>query len=420
MASGEGTETKPGGFQKLALLALGVLLLALFVGFAIAEGIGDPSIPSGDVALVQDAPPGTGEISQAKFEHALEQSAAQAGLDKAPKPGDDHYKELKEVAMNAVFESIWLQGLGEELGIVISEDEVAAELKKLKKENFSSEAEFQKFLKEAKYTREDVNERVKLQKLSSDIQEQLESGVPAPSQAEIEEYYEAGKASQFTEKPKRDVRLIVNKDLEKVEKAVELLRANDAPENWTKVVEKYSEDPATKETGGMQKGLQENVIEEPLNEAIFSAAEGQVEGPIKVPRGFTAFEVESPTIEEVKPLKSIESQIQTTLAQRTEQEFFNQFVADFNLEWGSRTFCAEDYVTERCANFSPDAHPASAPPACYEAEPKGGRSEACPAPVFQLIPAQPGSVTLLEPQGKPLAQHPVPVGGEVGTAAEVE
>jgi hypothetical protein len=76
-------------------------------------------------------------------------------------------------------------------------------------------------------------------------------------------------------------------------------------------------------------------------------------------------------------------------------------------------------VTERCADYKGSGHPSTAPATCYEAHPKGGLPEACPAPVFQLIPALPGSVTPLEPKGKPLAQRPHPA-GELKEEAGIE
>ena len=74
-------------------------------------------------------------------------------------------------------------------------------------------------------------------------------------------------------------------------------------------------------------------------------------------------------------------------------------------------------MVERCANFKGAGHPATAPEGCYEANPKGVAPEACPAPVFQAIPALPGTVTPLEPKGKPLAQRPRPPGEEKEEAA---
>jgi parvulin-like peptidyl-prolyl isomerase len=409
---GGGASSGPAAARRLGLIAFGVGFVVLFVVVAIAEGVGSPSVPSGDVALVESVPSETGEVTKAKFDHALELASQQGGEKKLPKPGSAKYEELKETALNSIFEAIWLQGQGEEWGIEVSEKEVAEELKKLKKESFKSEAEFKKFLKESGFTSEDVNERVKLQILSTQLQEQLKERAPTPSKSQIEAYYEAAKATQFTQKPTRDVRVVVNKNRKQAKEAREALSKDDSAKNWKKVAKKYSEDPATKESGGLKKGVQEGIEEEPLNAAFFGTPEGQVEGPIKTKSGYTVFEVENSTPESVQELKAVESQLQATLAQREEQEYVAGFVADFSTKWMQRTHCASGYVTERCADYKPSGHSSTAPEACYEANPKGGLQEACPAPVSQLVPALPGTVTPLEPKGKPLAQRPRPAGEE--------
>ena len=78
--------------KRTALVLFGATVLIFFLGYAIFRGVGgDPSIPSGDVAVVQDAPTRLGNISQHDFDRALLQSAAQAGVKKVPKPGSDQY-----------------------------------------------------------------------------------------------------------------------------------------------------------------------------------------------------------------------------------------------------------------------------------------------------------------------------------------
>lgn len=409
---GAGSASGRAAARRLGLLIFGAGFVLLFAIVAIAQGIGDPSVPEDAVAYVDDAPGDTGEVTKAEFEHALEQAAAQAGIKKVPKPGDAQYDELKETALNALFEGVWLRGFAEEQGIAApSEKEIDQELKKLKDESFQSPKEFRDFLKEAKYTREDVRERVELQVLSQKLQEGLQEEIPKPSQEEIEAYYEAAKATQFTQPASRDVRLIVNKDRKKAKQARVALGKDNTQGNWKKVAKKLSEDPATKGNGGLQEGVTEGTLEEPLNEAVFNAPEGQVEGPIDAQRGFTVFEVTNSNTEQVQELEEVESQIESTIAQQAEQEYFNSLIGNFNSTWTGRTFCNEGYVTERCANFKGDGHPATAPPGCYEADPDGGAPEACPAPVSQLVPAQPGTVTPLVPKGTPMAQRPRPVEG---------
>lgn len=414
---GEGGAGSAGNARarRLGLAAFGVVFVALFAIVAISEGLGSPSVPDGDVALVEEAG-GSGEIGKAEFDRALAQSAAQAGINKTPKPGDPQYDELKESALNTLFEYVWLEGLAEEMGLSVTDREIQKELEKVKDESFQTEAEYKKFLKEANFTQEDVDRQVKLQKLSTEIQEELQSEAPEPSEAEIESYYEAARASQFTQPPSRSVRLLVNEDRAKAKQAKAALGKSNTAQSWEKVAKKYSEDATTKENGGLQEGITEGALEEPLDEAVFGAPEGVVEGPIKTQRGYYVFEVQNSSPEETQELKAVEAQIESQLKQQAETEYFNSFVSDFNVLWSSRTFCADGFVTERCANYEGDGHPATAPPACYEADPDGGRPPACPAPVFQLVPAQPGSISPLQPQGTPLAQRPRPAPGEEGGA----
>lgn len=402
----------PAARRRLGLLAFGVGFVVIFLIVAIAEGIGDPSVPSGDVALVQDAPAGTGNISQAEFKRALEQTAAQAGEKKLPKPGSEKYESLQQSALGSLLDMVWIQGQAEEMGITTNEKEVAEEFKKLKKENFKTEAEYKKFLAQSKYSQEDVNQRVKLQILGTQVQEQITEGVGAPGKSEIQDYYDAAKSTQFTQAETRDVRVVLNKDKATVEDAKAALEKDDSPKSWNKAAAKFSEDSTTKKSGGLQKGLTEASFEEPLGPAIFAASENQLGGPVKTKRGYYLFEVVGTQPEKTQSLKEVESQIKSQLEQSAQQEAFSAFVANYQNRWRSRTFCASGYEFERCANYQAPAHPSTAPASCYEANPKTP-PEACPAPVFQLVPALPGTVTPTQPKGQPLAQRPNPgAGGE--------
>jgi foldase protein PrsA len=400
--------------RRLALLAFGAVFVILFAVIGVAVGIGDPSIPSGDVALIQDAPGEVGHISEAQFDRALKQASSQSSEKKVPKPGEPKYKELMEAALGSLLDSAWLRSEADEQGLSVTKAEVEKEFKKLKKENFKTEADYQKFLNESGFTQKDVDERVELQMLSTQIQKGITEGASEPSKREVEDYYDAALATQFTQPETRDIRLVVNKDKAKAEAALSSLKSDNSPKNWKKVASKYSEDELSKSKGGLQKGVAEGVLEEPLSESVFSAPKSQVEGLIKTQRGYNAFEVDNSTPETTQELKTVESQIKSQLEQQSEQEAFTEFVANYSSKWKSRTFCADGFVIERCANFTPPAHPTTAEPACYEANPKTP-AKACPAPVFQLIPAMPGTVTPVEPRGTPLAQRPIPPTGEEET-----
>ncbi|HWA52657.1 MAG TPA: peptidylprolyl isomerase, partial [Solirubrobacterales bacterium] len=302
---------KPAGLQRLALLGFAVLFILLFVIFAVAEGLGDPSVPSDAAAIVEDAPEGLGTITIKEFEHALEQTAAQTKVP-VPKPGDAKYDEMKEKALGEKIESVWIRGVAAEKGISVTEAEVAKELKKLKSKAFKTEKQYEEFLKESHFTPADVNDRVELQMLSEQVQTQVTEEAPVPSNGEIETYYEAAKASQFTTPESRDIRVIKNKDKAKVEEAKAALEKDDSIKSWEKVAKEFSTD-TTKSTGGLQSAVSEETLGEPLGPEVFEAEQGELEGPFDEEGTFTLFEVMKITPEKTQSLEEAKSQISAQL-----------------------------------------------------------------------------------------------------------
>jgi parvulin-like peptidyl-prolyl isomerase len=402
-----GRSDKSAGRQRLALIVFGALLVLLFVGFAVAQGIGSPSVPSGDVAVVENVPDSLGHISEKDLDRAVEQQVAEAKLKKAPKPDSDKYLELRDAALGEILERTWIFGQAEELDVSVTDKQVEDELATIKKSNFGTEKAYQKFLEESHFTQADVDERVRLQLLSTKVQEAVSASAPPPSESRIENYYDEQKDAQFTEKESRDVRVVINKDKAKVEAAKKALEADSSPANWKKVAAKYSIDPTSKAKGGLQEGISEEFVKGPLKDAIFGTATGELAGPVKFEQNYILVEVVKLNPEKVKSLAEVKSQISSTLSEETQQEFFSEFVSEFRTKWEQRTFCADGFVIERCSNYVGDGRPANAPPACYEADPKTPATQ-CPAPVTPISPTLPGKVTEAKPKGEPFPQRPIP------------
>ncbi len=417
MGAKSGKSGKSAGKQQLTLVLFAILFVGLFAGFAIAAEIGEPSVPSGDVALVQSVPSDIGHISEAQFKRVVLQQASQKGEKKLPKEASKKYEELKKAAMTEVLNAVWLQGEAEELGISVTKKQVETELAQIKKTNFKTEKAFQEFLKTSHFTPEEVNEKVELNLLSTQIQEQVKGEAPPASSSEISAYYEAEKAAQYTTKPSRDIRLIFNKKKPEVEKAKEELEKDHSPAAWKKVAPKRSSDSTTAAKGGLQPEITEEFVKGELKKAIFDSATGELVGPVEFEKNYFLIEVVKLNPEKVKPLSEVKSQISTTLAQQVQQEFFSEFVTGYQSKWQSRSFCASGYVVEACANYVGSGHPSSAPPACYEANPKTPATE-CPAPVGMTSPALPGTVTVVKPKGEPFPQRPRPEASSAASGAE--
>jgi parvulin-like peptidyl-prolyl isomerase len=405
----------PNKAQRVGLVLFAVVFIALFVVFAVAQGLGAPSVPSGDIALVTSVPSDIGHISEAEYKKSLEQQEAARKLKKPPKAGSKKAEELHESVIAELLNSAWIFGEGEELGIKVTEKEVETELAKVKKESFPTPKAYQEFLKSSDFTEEDVTKRIELQILSTKIQEKVTKETPPVSEAELKDYYEAEKATQFTKKPSRDVRVVVNENKKEVEAAKKALEADNSEASWKKVTKKYS--PTTAAQGGLQKEISEEFLTEPLKKDIFKSATGELIGPVKQEKNYLLLEVVKLHPEKVQPFNEVKSTIESTLKSEKEQKYFGEWVTGFQSTWTSRTHCASGFTTEQCANYKGSGHPAEASPACYEANPKTPAKE-CPAPVVQNQPALPGSVSVTKTEGERKVQRPQPgVGGKEGKEA---
>ncbi|HEY6730790.1 MAG TPA: peptidyl-prolyl cis-trans isomerase [Solirubrobacterales bacterium] len=394
------------GRQRLALFLFGALFLVLFAGFAVAQGLTGPSVPSGDVVHVSAVSDEFANISEEEFKRSFVRVAT-SEQKKVPKPGTKKYEEAKTKAMTELIEGIWIRGEAEELGIQVTEKQVEEELKVVKQQNFPTKGAYEKFLEESNFTQDEVDELLELQVLAKEIQERINSEAPKPSSEAIADYYEAEKETQFSTKPSRDVRLIINKDKGQVEAAKKELEADSSPASWKKVASKYSTDPSSKSKGGLQEGITEEFLQGPLKDAVFGGATGELTGPVDFQGNYVLVEVVKLNAEKVQTLAEAKAQIESTLAQQTQQEFFSEFAIDFETKWQQRTTCADDFVIEKCSNYKGNGHPANASPACYEADPKAPAKE-CPAPVTPISPALPGTVTEAKPKGEPFPQRPRP------------
>lgn len=407
----------PGGIaaRRLCLLVFGALLVALFVGFAIAQGIGEPSVPSGDVAVVEGVP--DGNISEGDFKRGLLQQLSQGQLKKTPKRGSKKFEELKTATMTELLQSIWIKGEAEELGIAVTDKQIKAELANIKKQNFPTPKAYKEFLKTSHYTQADVDEKVELQLLSTKIQEQITKEAPQPSSSEIASYYDEAKATQYRTKPSRNVRVVISEKEGDAAKAKAILVKDNSISSWKKAVAKYSTDPTSKSKGGLLENVSEETLQEPLKKDLFGATIGELIGPIKYQSNYMVLEVAKVNPEKTQTLGEVEAQIKPQLEQQKQQAFFTEFISTFQSKWAARTYCAADFLVEQCANYKGSGHPKGAPEACYEADPKTPAKE-CPAPVMQAKPAIPGTVTILKPTGEQLAQRPQPEGLKASAEGE--
>jgi hypothetical protein len=444
------------GFLSKRNLAIifGAALVLTVVITAAAIGIGHPSVPSDDVAVIDDADinvPGLvqdGHISKTNFNRFLLQTAKQSGSQSVPQPSDPQYQQVKDQAMQTALQIAWIVGEGSRQNINLTDTEIQQSYQQIRSQ-FKTQAEYEKARDQAGLTEQDVQERARLQLLQNKIQDNIQSGVGSVSNDDARKYYDANK-QQFTQPAKRTIRIIQNKDAHQIDLAQQALQSDDSDANWKKVAAQYSTDPTSKDKGGLRTDVVPGSFQQPLDDDIFNAPLHELQGPISTSTGNFVFEVESATPETVQgfddtaPSTSggasgkISDQIKSQIKSQQQQETLSNFGTDFRDYWTNLTQCASGYEVEGCDNFN-GGGPSCDPDKLAPSQP-GQSGGGCPAPVFAFCqeaqstqgapsssgqlqctgtgptPAAPGSIKPFLPSTGSTPQTPHPAGE--GTAPQ--
>ena len=170
MGAKRGQSRKSVGRQRLALIVFGALFVVLFAASRSPRASGSQR-PLRRRRGGRGRSRGHGTVSEADLKRALLQQAAQAKLKKTPKPGEEKYEELKDAALGELLDTIWIQGEAEELGLGDAETD-RHRIGPDQKTELQNRAEIREIPRNLRnLTQEDILDRVKLQLLSTQIQE---------------------------------------------------------------------------------------------------------------------------------------------------------------------------------------------------------------------------------------------------------
>ncbi len=356
------------------------LLAVLVVLVAATMGIGKVSLPDGATAFVDEVD--DGEITQEELDVAIQQASASEGNAQPPEPGTPQYNAVLVPALSDVLLGRWVRGEAEERGIEVTEREVDVELETIIEQQFGGQDEFEKFLEQSGFSEEDAFDRVELQLLTQCIQDRVipqdpEAEAPTAQRQgcqgdeeveitddEIQGFYDDN-ITQFETPETRDVRTLLNPDEKKAQEAADLLAEDSSAASWKDVTKDLSTEEETAALGGLRPGVAPGQNEPALDEAIFSAAEGEVVGPIESDSGFYVIEVEKINEAATQPLdEATQAQIRQQLVTQEQQQAVTDFQDEFVAKWQQRTVCSEDLLAddddgtvesqlaERCSNFA--------------------------------------------------------------------
>jgi parvulin-like peptidyl-prolyl isomerase len=385
-----------GFFSKRNLAILFGATFVLVVAItAAAIGVGHPSVPSDDAAVIDDDSvdlPGLfddGHLSKTNFDRFLLQTAKQNNLQQVPQPNDPQYKQLKDQAVQSALQIGWIVGEANKEGLSFTDTQVQQSYNQIKSQ-FKSQQEYEQARDQAGLTEQDVLQRARLQLIQNKIQENVSNSVGAVSDSDARDYYDANK-QQFTQPAKRTIRIVQNNDAHQINLAYQALRTDQSAANWKKVAAQYSTDPTSKDKGGLRTDVVPGSFQQPLDDDIFNAAPQELQGPVHTSTGNFVFQVESATPESVQSFDAtvssaqggapskVSDQIKTQLKSQQQQEALTAFGQHFRDYWTNLTQCGSDYLVQGCDNFNGGG------PTCDPdkvAQQPGSPGTGCPAPVF--------------------------------------
>jgi len=269
---------------------------------------------------------------------------------------EQQYTALKQQVLGFLISANWVLGEAESKGVKVSDKEVEKQFNQIKSQQFPKEADFQKFLASSGQSVSDLLLRVKLDMLSSKIQQKVTKDAgKKPSQKEIQSYYEQHK-SQYGQPERRNILIVLTKTQAQAESAKKEIQSG---KGFAAVAKKVSIDPVSKAAGGSLPGVVKGQEEKALDEAVFSAKLNTLGGPIKTPFGYYLYEVKKTLPANQQPLSAVQSSIKQQITAQSQQKALSEFVKNFRKKWESRTECRAEFSVKDCKGYKAPATPST-------------------------------------------------------------
>ena len=272
---------------------------------------------------------------------------------------EQEYKTLQQEVLGFLVSSEWVLGEGASLGVNVADKEVKKRFEQIRSQQFPKAAEFQRFLANSGQTVSDLLLRVKLNLMSSKIQQKVVRSKATVTHQQIEKYYKEN-PSRFGVPERRDLEIILTKTEAQAKSAKKEVESG---KSFASVAKKVSIDPTSKENGGLLAGVVKGQEEKALDEAAFKAKVGALEGPVKTPFGVYVFRVKKISAGSTQSLAQSEATIKAQLIATQQQSALTNFVKGFKKKWTAKTDCRAGFVVMDCKQYKAPKSSAPSPAA---------------------------------------------------------
>ena len=354
-----------------SILALGAFFVVLATAIA-GCGSSSTGIPSDSVAVVAGNPITTKAFKHWMFVAAQGQAAQSPGspviipdppnytkcmadarkgfpsLAKTPAKTlktdcQQLFTTLSNQVMDFLIKAYWYQADAHKLGINLSKAQVQQALDKAKKSQFSTDAQFQTFLKTSGQTLQDILFRVRVNQIFQKLTAKHPTTV---TPAAIAAYYNSHK-SQFGTPETRNMEIVLTKTQAQAAAAKAAIQHG---QSWKDVAKKYSIDPS-KSTGGVLNGVSAGQQDSALSKAAFAASLNSLVGPVKSQFGYYLIKVTKVNPATQRTLAQSTALIKQTLQSQLTTQSQTAVDNHAKKDWLKKTSCRKLYAMADCTGY---------------------------------------------------------------------
>jgi peptidyl-prolyl cis-trans isomerase D len=142
-------------------------------------------------------------------------------------------------------------------------------------------------------------------------------------------------------------------------KAKDIEKQLKAGGDFAKLAKQYSEDPGSKDNGGLYTGVTKGQMVGEFDKAAFSLPVGQISDPVKTTFGYHVMRVDKHEQPHVKPLEQAKAELEPMIRQEKSQKLVDQLAAQ--VEEGARSKSMEQAAADHHLQVNTTAYvPASA------------------------------------------------------------
>lgn len=288
--------------------ALAVLLAAALAACGEVTGTGDPEV----AATVNGTDITIAQVEE-QFETAKQQPQVSQQLEQDP---DGKFrKEVQATVLTRLVTSQLLEQWAEELKVSATPEEVTSERAALVEE-FGGQEAFDQQIEQSGLTEPEIEEEIRKIVLQNEISDRVAADVEVTDE-EIAAFYEQNAATRFGAKAKAR-HILVKSEAD----ATRILSQLDKGADFAKIAQEESIDPGSGQNGGDLGEFGPGQMVPAFEEAVFTAQEGDVVGPVKTEFGFHVIEVQE--LNEAPELADVREEISDEIAETRQGELLQE------------------------------------------------------------------------------------------------